>query len=78
MNQEGQKERKITAKEAAKNNAVSAKTIIRWAEAGMRHWKLDRKYMFLQSDIDTWMDRLFLRNGNVHELPQRTAANGGR
>lgn len=62
-------ERKLDSREAAKQNGVCQKTLIRWAQAGMPHYHFERKYLFLQSEIDAWMDTMFKKNGNIHTMP---------
>lgn len=58
-------ERKIDAKEAGRLNGVSAKTVIRWARAGMPHYHFDKKYLFYQSEIQKFMDSTFGVNRNI-------------
>lgn len=70
-------ERKIDSAEAAKLNGVSAKTLIRWAQAGMPHFHFEKKYLFRQSEIDAWMESMFRQNGNVQSF-KRQAAGGAR
>ena len=63
-------ERKISASEAAKLNGVSAKTVIRWAQAGMPHFHFEKKYLFYQSEVEMWMNEHFRSGSNVLQFRQ--------
>mgnify|MGYP006935525291 CR=1 FL=1 len=70
-------EQKIDAKEAGRINGVSAKQIIRWAQAGMPHYHPSRKkYLFYQSEIQKFMDAHFGVNRNIIPLQHGRASNG--
>jgi predicted site-specific integrase-resolvase len=72
-------EPKIPAKKAAELNGISVKTLIRWCKAGMPHFSIsERKYLFLQSEIETWMTRFYRQNDNVYELHAKKTARGAR
>ena len=71
-------ERKLSAAEAGKLNGVSAKTLIRWAASGMRHYRMEKKYLFYQSDIDAWMNTMFMQNAQVHTITPQSAAGAKR
>jgi predicted site-specific integrase-resolvase len=60
-------EPKINASQAAKLNGVSAKTMIRWAQAGMPHFHFEKKYLFYQSEVELWMEQNF-RSGTVPNM----------
>lgn len=71
-------EPKIDAKQAAQLNGVSAKTIIRWARAGMPHFHFDRQYLFYQSEIEQFMNSTFAVNRNIYSLESAKRAAGAR
>lgn len=61
-------EKKIDAKTAGALNGVSAKTVIRWAQAGMPHFHFEKKYLFYQSEIEKFMERTFGVNRNIFSI----------
>jgi predicted DNA-binding transcriptional regulator AlpA len=69
-------EQKLNTKQCAQQNGVSAKTIIRWANAGMPHFHFEKQYLFYQSEVEAWMNENF-RSGmapNVFQLQERKAS----
>lgn len=74
MQPSGPVEKKIDAQAAGQLNGVSAKTVKRWAESGMPHFKIRGKYLFYQSQIEEFLRSTYGVNQNV--IPMRRASGG--
>ena len=68
-------EQKLSAKQCAQLNGVSAKTVIRWAQSGMPHFHFEKKYLFYQSEVEAWMNENFREGSapNVFRMSERNA-----
>lgn len=74
MRQSDPVEKKIDARTAGELNGVSAKTVKRWADSGMPHFKIQGKYLFYQSQIEQFLLSTYGVHQNV--IPMRKASGG--